>query len=821
VSDRRTGTNFSPQKQDEPGGSPLQLSAAGSPPAIAEMEMEREKRCRGLHPESMVFASWTAFMVVPIIFTGTVMPYRLAFMDFRIPDGSDPPVASPVLIWASFFVDVAFVFDMLVSFFAGYYDYNGDAVTDLKKIRTRYLHTLFVFDLIACLPPEVFMVSGIFGESSNANKVTRLPRVARLNRITRLSRLIRLGRMSKFVKMFRAFNEFPPIHFIIETLGHKAMLVISAGATFFLLAHICACLWYLVTALTLEEDGLPDDSNWLDKLGLREAPPRVQWVWSVYFIYTVFTTVGFGDVTPTSPPQIIFVLCMMLIGVVINSWIVSNVISIVSRNDHVQVHVNAQKRSLRGFMGATGLSETELEADLAHWVEYHSRRQLALEEQNFTGADRQRLSALVFELPRPLLHALECEVYGGDLRVNKFFAHSNTSVPGMVVLIAAQLRACRTLAAGEFVYEPGAMPTGLYFITEGLAAHVAVATPAGGICNVTMRIGGRAGDNFEYAPYILFSRHNYFGEWELIFPHPRSGGVRAERTLSVHLLPRPSFVDIASEVPQLLEHFRRKAARREARRTFRLAMHTNSAVKTPEDVATLQLQLAFRARARANSRKRALNKFKSVKKLLTLDGAALKVQGAFRRKQMKMGSPSSPQSPLIPKTSKTEPVTKPAAVLNGPSEKGSKEAPANGTAGSGFAGFSAWGLTCGDYRSTEGETEGKVVAVTKGPSEAPSKGVGKKGSTVVKPSEPPAILSSPSIGAVPQMPTPRLETQADKVDGATGARITKIESDVADMKHTMGNLDRTVKDMQLMLQQIYLMSSRAAMESEEQQNQKN
>ena len=35
--------------------------------------------------------------------------------------------------------------------------------------------------------------------------------------------------------------------------------------------------------------------------------------------------------------------------------------------------------------------------------------------------------------------------------------------------------------------------------------------------------------------------------------------------------------------------------------------------------------------------------------------------------------------------------------------------------------------------------------------------------------------------------------RADKVDGATGARITKIESDVADMKHTMGNLDRTVK----------------------------
>merc|ERR1719240_1868013 len=55
-------------------------------------------------------------------------------------------------------------------------------------IRTRYLSSFFIFDLIACLPPELFdLVLGEAGGGTNANKLTRLPRVTRLSRITRLA----------------------------------------------------------------------------------------------------------------------------------------------------------------------------------------------------------------------------------------------------------------------------------------------------------------------------------------------------------------------------------------------------------------------------------------------------------------------------------------------------------------------------------------------------------------------------------------------------------------------------------------------------------
>jgi uncharacterized coiled-coil protein SlyX len=99
----------------------------------------------------------------------------------------------------------------------------------------------------------------------------------------------------------------------------------------------------------------------------------------------------------------------------------------------------------------------------------------------------------------------------------------------------------------------------------------------------------------------------------------------------------------------------------------------------------------------------------------------------------------------------------------------------------------------------------------------------------------PAPQKSPTTPALPPSKREPLDTNSSgtmlssqnlsradtgpELDGAGAARITKLESDVAEMKGTLDTVSRTVKDMQLMLQQIYLMSSRAAMEAEESHSQ--
>jgi CRP-like cAMP-binding protein len=173
---------------------------------------------------------------------------------------------------------------------------------------------------------------------------------------------------------------------------------------------------------------------------------------------------------------------------------------------------------------------------------------------------------------------------------------------------------------GEVVYEAGSMPLGIYFVFAGLAAEVAVPTSAGGIQNVAARVGGLVGKEFESTPYYFMGRQNYFGEYEVIFPHPRSGGVRAVRSLTAYLLPRNNFVDIVNEVPELLEHFRRKAIRRHARRDYRLRNHTLDANKlqrpaVAEDTAAAYMQRAYRVKLAARARRRKVGR--AIRKTLT------------------------------------------------------------------------------------------------------------------------------------------------------------------------------------------------------------
>merc|ERR1719482_590099 len=102
-------------------------------------------------------------MMVPLLYTVTIMPYRLAFVDFRIPlTGEMHSEPGEEFFWdvvARYTVDAAFIIDLLLSFFIGHYDIYGKAVTDVRQTAKHYLQTLFFLDLVACLPPEFFRSS--------------------------------------------------------------------------------------------------------------------------------------------------------------------------------------------------------------------------------------------------------------------------------------------------------------------------------------------------------------------------------------------------------------------------------------------------------------------------------------------------------------------------------------------------------------------------------------------------------------------------------------------------------------------------------------
>jgi len=90
-----------------------------------------------------------------------------------------------------------------------------------------------------------------------------------------------------------------------------------------LVAHWLACIWYAIGAKeAVEYDGL----SWLSILGYQMELPimegeatsgptlRTRYLTSLYYVMTLCTTVGFGNVSANTDGERIFSICCMLMG---------------------------------------------------------------------------------------------------------------------------------------------------------------------------------------------------------------------------------------------------------------------------------------------------------------------------------------------------------------------------------------------------------------------------------------------------------------------------------------------------------------------------
>lgn len=101
-----------------------------------------------LHPSNRFRQFWDALQVLLLAYLAFTVPYRVGF--------KEPSYG----IWyiLEFFVDIYFWIDLFLEFFTAYWEPGEDEdvryVTDLGKIRNRYLRTWFIIDFFATLPVE-------------------------------------------------------------------------------------------------------------------------------------------------------------------------------------------------------------------------------------------------------------------------------------------------------------------------------------------------------------------------------------------------------------------------------------------------------------------------------------------------------------------------------------------------------------------------------------------------------------------------------------------------------------------------------------------
>jgi hypothetical protein len=532
--------------------------------------------CIIIHPYAGPRLSWDVYVILLLIYTVFQVPAAIAFEQqvFSEPMG----LAELIVTWI---VDASFWADMLLNFRTAVVDPNSDShtqlkfITDWKIIAKWYFKGWFWIDLLGSIPTslvELILSSETASATASGDveslNVFKLGRMARLVRLFKLLRLARLGRWNRLISKAKDTLAMNP--------GH--MRIIKCVMFVMVLAHLFACgLYALVTFETEYErtwasdvttviPGLGvvvlhcpvpregDDTNntrigWRlpTSLGhtfdepadksirrvvlcwqadgpysgqyLEEASAYAKYVISLYVTFTTLTTVGYGDITMRTSPELIFGITMMAAGASTFAVVVGNMAAVLGKLDVRARIFKEHMEDLDDFMHQENLP-LDLRFRTRTFFDYMFNHSRDIPES-------------IGELSTSLRTDVAMHLYNDLITTVPFFRECGRAFLTEVIL---RLRS-QTLSPGDFLYEAGEAGDCMFFLVKG---------------SVEVVLDERLG------VYAELREGCYFGEnCVLGLSATRPLSVRGCAWCSLFFLTQEALEDCLVQHPEAHEHFRR------------------------------------------------------------------------------------------------------------------------------------------------------------------------------------------------------------------------------------------------------------------------
>ncbi|KAG8449363.1 hypothetical protein GDO86_016131 [Hymenochirus boettgeri] len=299
--------------------------------------------------------TWDWVILILTFYTAIMVPYNVSFKT------KQNNIAWLVL---DSVVDVIFLVDIVLNFHTTFVGPGGEVISDPKLIRMNYLKTWFVIDLLSCLPYDIINAFENVDEG-----------ISSLFSSLKVVRLLRLGRVARKLDHY---------------LEYGAAVLVLLVCVFGLVAHWLACIWYSIGDYEVidEATNTIKTDSWLYQLGLNIGTPyrynasgSGQWeggpskdslyISSLYFTMTSLTTIGFGNIAPTTDGEKIFSVAMMMVGSLLYATIFGNVTTIFQQmyantNRYHEV-LNNVRDFLKLYQVPKGLSERVMDYIVSTW----------------------------------------------------------------------------------------------------------------------------------------------------------------------------------------------------------------------------------------------------------------------------------------------------------------------------------------------------------------------------------------------------------------------------------------------------------------------
>ena len=251
--------------------------------------------------------------------------YSLIYVPITLAFKLNEPIKINFPFLFNIFVDCVFFFDIILSFFTAYYDFDEQLVTEIDQIALNYLNSWFIVDFITGIPfNSILDLIRYFAPFSEFTRSTE--RLFTSNSFT-LVNLLKIVRLLKGFKVFLSNSFVNKMHKSIKDnniLGKWMRLYV----TFF----IFACCIHLLASIFVF-CGLNYYPNWIVSKHIDPKEHEDIYVASLYFIFATVFNIGYGDVVCNNRVERIFTVFLLIIGLMIYSWTISSLSTYYTEGD--------------------------------------------------------------------------------------------------------------------------------------------------------------------------------------------------------------------------------------------------------------------------------------------------------------------------------------------------------------------------------------------------------------------------------------------------------------------------------------------------------
>ena len=221
-------------------------------------------------------------------------------------------------------IDLFYIFDLILSFFRGYYNYEFEIVRNNRKIIFHYLTGFFIFDLIEAIP--IYSIVRLF-----IKKIDKIYYGFSEEKLKIFIPLLLIKPFKIFKNLRRKHNKaledfytYLSENYYLEKLAKFLIYFI----VFFLFVHIFICLHIFFAFQSFP--------NWIDHINITNEAFFDKYITSLYFMVTTMTTVGYGDIICISHIERIYHIILLFIGTLFYTFLVSKIGNYLREESHEQ-----------------------------------------------------------------------------------------------------------------------------------------------------------------------------------------------------------------------------------------------------------------------------------------------------------------------------------------------------------------------------------------------------------------------------------------------------------------------------------------------------